>query len=199
MLILVRHGESTHNRDKIICGNFNAPVTEKGKQQARTSAQELIGIEIHHAFATPLDRTQETLAVFLEIIGQKPPIAIVPELIERDLGDLTGLPETNFSDEAWKRWYAWDGRPENGESYHDIHDRVIPWLTSVAIPLARNENVLVVSHNGVMKVCRRFLENRREDEVSSLNTPNSGARWYEFAADGSIQIGQAPTDSAQGE
>lgn len=192
MLILVRHGESTYNAAQIITGNFDAPLTEHGRKQAREQAEALCEVMIDYAFCSPLERAHETLTIYLDTLHQHPPVTVAPELIERDLGTITGRPESEFPSDRWREWFSWDGCPDGGESYHTIHDRLIPWFKEHILPLSHDKNVLVVSHNAIMKVLQQFLEHLSVDIIGTLNTPNGSARWYEVAADGSARLVKAP-------
>lgn len=196
MLILVRHGQSVYNAQDIICGSLESPLTDQGREEARRSAQALIGTEIQFIYTSPLERAQETLAIFLEVIGQSPQVIVEPALIERNLGDIAGQPTSNFPTEQWQEWLHWHGKPPGGESYQEVHDRVIPWFEETVLPQAQESTVLIVGHNGVMKIMRQHLEQIPPEETSRLETPNSGARWYRFNADGKAEIVAAPEERA---
>jgi len=40
-LYVVRHGETTYNRDELVCGVTNAQLTEKGISQASQLAKDI--------------------------------------------------------------------------------------------------------------------------------------------------------------
>ena len=65
-LYFVRHGESEWNVLKKICGQTDVPLTDKGREQARTSAAKIIerGIKADEIWCSPLQRAKETAEIY---------------------------------------------------------------------------------------------------------------------------------------
>jgi broad specificity phosphatase PhoE len=149
-LILVRHGESVGNRDRIFAVNpAQLPLTELGYQQALAVShriKELFKAEL--VVASPYVRAHETGRVIADALGL--PLDIEPDLYERDVGSLVGksydslarAPDYNLA-------MPWRWRPEGGESYEDVRDRVGPILDRLAKAHPQRD-VVIVSHGGVM-------------------------------------------------
>ncbi len=61
MIYFVRHGESEANQKRIFAGQKDDSVlTEKGREQAKTLAQEIIaeGIKINTIISSPLNKNR---------------------------------------------------------------------------------------------------------------------------------------------
>jgi len=64
-ILLIRHGETAWNREKIFRGVYDIPLNENGRDQARQVARALKGREIHAAYSSPLSRAIETAQIAL--------------------------------------------------------------------------------------------------------------------------------------
>lgn len=66
-VILIRHGQSTANVQKIISSdNEGFPLTEKGRAQVRSIADQLSGARIEGIVSSPVLRTRETSGIIAE-------------------------------------------------------------------------------------------------------------------------------------
>lgn len=87
-IYVVRHGESTYNRDDLLAGHHNPELTEQGKQQAQAVATELADVHFDEVYTSDLQRAIKTA----ELIYGRP----VPkdhqlvELRERSFAHLEG-------------------------------------------------------------------------------------------------------------
>jgi broad specificity phosphatase PhoE len=88
-LILVRHGETAHNRDGIVQGRQDVPLSERGRRQAAALAADLQGHGIAAIYTSPLQRARETAAIVADAIGLT--VTIDEGLTEMDVGELDGL------------------------------------------------------------------------------------------------------------
>lgn len=93
-LIIVRHGQSTWNAENKFTGWANAPLSVKGKKEAKLAGillkkNRLNGLQ---AFTSFLDRAIETLNIIIQISNfDNVPIIKSWQLNERHYGSLTGL------------------------------------------------------------------------------------------------------------
>ena len=149
-LILVRHGESVGNRERIFTTTpHELALTELGYEQAR-SAGELIAktFRTEVVVTSPYTRARETARVIAEVLQL--PVEIEPYLHERDVGSLKGQPyESVFAAPGYDPQRPWLWEPPDGESFEDVKNRVGPILDRLAITHPARD-VVVVSHGGVM-------------------------------------------------
>jgi probable phosphoglycerate mutase len=153
-LFLVRHGQSTWNREHRIQGQLDPPLSEQGRGQAALLAARLAGRRFAGLYASDLKRAFETA----EIIGASVHLAPQPNpsLREVYLGEWEGLTADEIAirfPQAWARWVEepdWDVVP-GGEGEEDFGRRVGTALDEL---VARHQHgdVLVVTHGGVIQV-----------------------------------------------
>jgi broad specificity phosphatase PhoE len=119
MLILVRHGESTGNADRLLLGRIDAPLTDRGLAQAERVGPLVTGAT--RVISSSLERARRTA----EALGTGVPVEIDDRWIEVDYGDFDGRPLTSVPDEVWARWRTDpDFRPPGGETLREAGTRV---------------------------------------------------------------------------
>ncbi len=115
-LVLVRHGQSQWNLENRFTGWVDAPLTEKGKQEA-ANAGELLkqqNFQFQKAYTSYLQRAIHTLWSILEVTNQPwIPVDKHWRLNERHYGGLQGLNKQETRDKygedqvfEWRRSYA---------------------------------------------------------------------------------------------
>jgi uncharacterized phosphatase len=92
-LYFCRHGESELNKAGVFAGLTNTPLTDEGREQARTEGLKATGHGIDTIVCSPLGRAVETAEIIARQIGIDPSAIQQNELlIERDFGELEGTP-----------------------------------------------------------------------------------------------------------
>ena len=153
LLVLVRHGQSTWNLENRFTGETDIPLTDLGRDEARSAGAKLRAIPFAHGFTSVLQRAIDTMTLLLEEAHQTNlPVTRNRALNERNYGHLQGLNKKEvakqYGDEQvaiWRRSYA--TRPPGGESLADTAARVIPYYQLAIEPLLKQgQNILVVAH-----------------------------------------------------
>ena len=142
-LIVIRHGETVMNRDNRLQGSKgpNEGLTEDGRKMVVKLRDELL-VTPETMYVSPLARTQETADIINERFHV--PIVLVPEIVERDFGSLSGKlrneidPAIVESDLEGRYDYHRFG----GESVDDVRARIVKFLGS--LPLATERTVFVM-------------------------------------------------------
>jgi len=129
----LRHGETEHNKRRIIQTQRGVTLNDTGRSQARAAAQILKNHDFHEIHASDLERAWETA----EIVNTecRKPIHKAPGLYERNWGDWAG--QTNVG-------LDWGGNPNNGETLEEFTLRTLQGFNEV---LQKGE-VLIVAHGG---------------------------------------------------
>jgi broad specificity phosphatase PhoE len=93
-IFIARHGQNQDNAKGTLNGHRDLPLTELGRRQARELGKGIKdkGLIFDAIYTSPLSRAIETAEIVREIIGVKPAPIVLPELIERDFGVMTGKP-----------------------------------------------------------------------------------------------------------
>ncbi len=119
MLILVRHGESTGNAEGRLLGRIDAPLTERGRAQARSLGPAVAGAA--RLVSSPLARARETA----ELLGTGLTVEVDERWVEVDYGELDGATLASVPPTLWERWRADPGfAPAGGESLRETGTRV---------------------------------------------------------------------------
>jgi broad specificity phosphatase PhoE len=149
-LILVRHGESVGNRDRVFAlAPHELPLTELGYAQAQTAAKR-IGELFRPTLVVSSEyvRASETARIIAGALGV--PLRVELNLHEREVGAHRGRSYDSFLESPdYDAARPWTWKPEGGESYEEVQRRVAPILDRLAAGHAA-EDVVVVSHGGVM-------------------------------------------------
>lgn len=90
-IFIARHGQNEDNVNGILNGHRDLPLTDLGRQQAHELAQGIIdaGLQFDTVYSSPLSRALETAQIVSEA-NQLPEPTVMPELIERDFGVMSG-------------------------------------------------------------------------------------------------------------
>lgn len=156
-LILLRHGESTYNRDGRFAGTVDVPLTEKGEEQAREAARKLSDIPVDAIFVSERLRARQTLEIAREIASHWPVERVDDRLNEQHFGDLEGVRKSDVLRqhgsallEQWRR--SWNGSPPRGERFLQVQMRVGAFYTEEIWPLMQQgKRVLLVAHGNSLR------------------------------------------------
>ena len=180
-LILVRHGESAGNRDRIFAiSPHDVPLTELGYAQA-SEAGQLIAARFHPELVVSSEmlRASETARVIADVLGV--PLHIEPDLHEREVGAHRGRSYDSLGQEPdFDPQRAWAWIPRGGESYEGVQARVGPILDRLATEHA-DKDIVVVSHGGVMTCLWAYVTGNWE---GAYVPPNCGIVLMEHHAQG---------------
>ncbi|MDH4120483.1 MAG: histidine phosphatase family protein [Deltaproteobacteria bacterium] len=155
-VVIVRHGETAENRDKIVQGQHPrlGRLTARGVHQAVWAGQALGAIPFDSAYCSDLERAVVTLGAILGERRKAEPdegtltLRFAPELREIHMGSMQGATRAQWR--ALVGDNARDFVPPGGESWRDVHRRVTEYLDRV-IRADGAKNLLVVAHAGVIR------------------------------------------------
>ena len=143
VLILARHGQTSHNRAGRLLGRADLPLTELGQAQAAAAAAAIGPVD--RVIASPLARAQQTAAAFGTTIETD------ERWIEVDYGEYDGMPLAEVPREVWDTWRT-DASytPPGGESIAAVGLRVRQACDEL-VDAARTADIVVVSHVSPIK------------------------------------------------
>ena len=142
-LLLIRHGQSEWNAERRWQGQADPPLSELGRQQAAAARLERVDV----VATSTLQRSRASAEIIAEIMGCDAPIP-VPELIERDVREFSGL--TREQIEARFPGFLEDGRrPPGWEQDDALLGRILAGLKRLA-GLVGDRTAVVVTHGGVI-------------------------------------------------
>ena len=161
-LILVRHGETDHTREKKFSGTGgdDPGLNADGRAQVRATAEWLAPLaeEIDVVVASPLRRTRETAAIIAELLGTD--VEVEDGLAEAAFGTWDGLTFTEVQESHPDDLDAWLGGLDvaptgGGESFRAVDERVRR-MRDRLLAAHPGRTVLAVSHVTPIKVLVRL-------------------------------------------
>ncbi|QUI34655.1 histidine phosphatase family protein [Streptomyces alfalfae] len=171
-LLLVRHGETEWSLSGQHTSWTDIPLTDNGREQARSLAPLIGGFRIGAAFTSPRQRSRETA----ELAGF-PDARVDPDLSEWEYGVDEGVTTVEIH-RTRPHWYLFDdgvalGPPEHpGENPRQVGERADRMLAKVDAALANYEgSVVLFAHSHFLRV----LAARR------LGLPPSGGSMFVLA------------------
>ena len=134
-ILLIRHGETDWNRERVFRGVFDIPLNSNGRDQARLTAEALGSDKIEAAFSSPLSRAVETASIILEPHGID--ATLHQGLLDFNYGDWTGKKDLDVA-LRWPEEHAlWNSRPHSlrvpgGDTLQDVFDRTFSAMEEIA-------------------------------------------------------------------
>lgn len=173
-LILIRHGESTWNRERRIQGQLDPPLSELGRAQAQRLARRFSGRKIEALYTSDLLRASQTAEPISGALGVTSTPA--PELREIFLGEWEGLNSEDIAArfpaawDAWTREPSWDLVP-GGEGAAAFENRV---EAAVHRLLERHPSgdVVAVTHGGVIQIALHHVVGRSSHGIFAFRISN---------------------------
>ncbi len=155
-LLLIRHGETDHNAERLALGREDVALNERGQLQSRALAEALAGASfgaISAIYSSPLQRATATASPLAEALAL--PVQVEAGLIEMEIGEMEGLtfPQVRERYPDFMRGWLSDGLGDvpmpGGESLRQVQER--GWAAVEAIRDRHpDETVAAVSHNFVI-------------------------------------------------
>jgi broad specificity phosphatase PhoE len=158
---VLRHGE-VYNPDKILYGRLPGfRLSELGVLMAKAAAESLVGHDVTHVVASPLERAQQTAEPFAAQFEL--PIEVDERLIES--ANLFEGKRVAVGDGALRQprnWYLMRDpfTPSWGEPYAHIAQRMYAALLA-AREAAEGHEAVCVSHQLPIWTLRRYVERKR--------------------------------------
>ncbi len=147
-LVLLRHGRTELNRQRLLQGASDLPLDDVGRRQATEAGAYLRHHwKIDKVVCSPRRRARETLT----LAGFDEDVITDDRLAEMDYGVLEGTPVPLAAGELIDAWTADPGyAPEGGESLTAVYDRSVRAAAELMAAPAK-QTVLVCSHANPIK------------------------------------------------
>lgn len=143
VIYIVRHGQTEENNQKILQGHMPGRLTEQGREQVRSTAEELSTLNVNFKciISSDLKRAMDSA----DIISERLNLPVIPMemLRERDWGEYTGLTVTEGKEKYYHDGH-WDF-PGKAESDEGIFERAKKTLETLAEQYP-DDNIIIVTH-----------------------------------------------------
>lgn len=152
-IILVRHGETTWNREGRYQGQIDTPLSDFGRRQGEMVAEALANVPIDICYSSPLSRSYDTASMCAARHGLS--VAKDARLLEINHGEWEGKLSAEIVGEypdilsKWRTTVV-DANMPGGENIEEVRERSMAALTDYATQHI-GKTVLVVAHDAVNK------------------------------------------------
>lgn len=180
-IYLIRHGETELNSKGVFYGWTDCGLSEKGVMQAEDLADILQNVSFDVVISSSLVRSVITAAI---VSGYTPDEIIKDDrLRELNFGDWEELHHSEIKEkhkEAWDNWSSdWkNATPPRGESFFEIFNRVKGSIEDI-LTKYKGKNVLIVSHQGTMRIIPMILLELTADAYWSFTAEQGRYSHYE--------------------
>jgi len=174
-ITLVRHAEVEEKYLGCYNGHIDIGLSKKGYADAKELEKHFKASEFDAIFCSDLKRAKETLKEFIK----SDDIIYTKELREKSWGDYEGMSfdeicsTTNLNYVNFKQWTDALG----GEPTQEFTSRVDKFFFEY-LPTLKKENILVVTHSGVIKTYLHLLKDISLEEAFCLCVPYSSHLVY---------------------
>ncbi|MGL5804935.1 MAG: histidine phosphatase family protein [Xenococcaceae cyanobacterium] len=157
-VIIVRHGQSSYNAQKIIQGRCDESVlTEKGRADAEIVGESLKKLKFAAIYSSPLQRATETAKTIHDRLISPPAVQAMDKLMEIDLPLWEKLKKDDVKAKFTDDYRNWKQRPhefkmmlEGGEHYPvlALYEQASQFWRQI-LPQHPEQTILIVAHNGI--------------------------------------------------
>jgi glucosyl-3-phosphoglycerate phosphatase len=150
-ILLVRHGETDWNREERWQGQAGPALNERGRLQAEAVAVRLLRFAPTVLVTSDLPRAVQTAQTIADVTGLEP--ALEHDLREVDVGSWSGLTREEAQDsdpDGYARWLAGESGWDGGETYDQMHRRVVAVLDRLAVE-HEGGTIVAVAHGGAVR------------------------------------------------
>lgn len=199
-LLLIRHGESEANHQRIFAGQINPDLQPDGLLQAELTAKYIAGkYKVDKVYASDLIRAYKTGKALAELLGME----VVPDkkLREINAGEWEGKHFSDLPNLYPEDFYVWlhdmgHAHPTGGESVRELGDRIMAELTKIAEE-NDGKTVAVATHATPIRAVQSILETGSVDAMSKISYV-SNASVTELGYDGEWKLVSVGTDEHLG-
>ncbi|MDO4496454.1 MAG: histidine phosphatase family protein [Bacteroidales bacterium] len=158
-LYLIRHGETSWNREGKFQGRVDVPLNDNGRDLARITRDNMPVVNYDRVYCSPLCRAIETAHILLEGRFPLSEIQLDDRIVELDFGIYEGSsiseagknPEHPLYNMLWHPELYLPG--DKAESFAQLVERADDFLSNEIMPLEAMgvDNVLVVAHGAMIR------------------------------------------------
>jgi probable phosphoglycerate mutase len=204
-LILVRHGETTHTKDRRFSGTGGEDpgLHADGEEQIRSTAEWLAPLkdEIDGLVSSPLRRTRESAAILAEVLGKK--VEIEDGLAEAAFGAWDGMTFAEVQQahgDDLEQWLgSFDVSPTGGGESIEAVDRRVRRTRDRLIAAYPGKTVLAVTHVTPITVLVRLALGAPMESLFRLQLAPASVTvvsWYPEGQSTLRMFNARPTDAA---
>jgi alpha-ribazole phosphatase len=169
-IYLVRHGETDYNKMGCYYGWTDCSLAQEGIEQSEALSKVFENIRYDVMLSSDLKRAVETANIIncrdKELLTDK-------RLRELNFGQWEGKSYQEVSTEYKEDWNLWiedfeNAAPTEGESFGNMNNRICEFMDEV-LSLYKDKSVVIVSHNGSLRIIASYLLGLTLDKTWCFN------------------------------
>lgn len=157
-IFLIRHGETDWNREKIWQGLRGPGLNTNGREQIKSAALKLKDANIMKLYSSDIRRAVETSQIISKFLDLD--FVTEPAFRERDMGDYTGLPESEVLKRnpglEFQHGFLGSNDLPSVEKWGSFVNRVIGGLRDIISGI--EGNTAIVTHGGVIYIALAYFD-----------------------------------------
>ena len=195
-VIIVRHGQSNYNAQKLIQGRNNESVlTGKGHQDAQTVGNSLSSLPIDAMYCSPLQRAKATAEIIHSRLSSRPNLYVTNQLMEIDLPLWEKQNKLEVAKIFKTEYQSWKERPHEFKmilSTSEEKKEHFPVLSlyqqaknfwEEIIHQYQGKTLLFVAHNGINRCLIMSAIGMSPDRYHSIQQSNCCINILNFSGD----------------
>ncbi|UCD71753.1 MAG: histidine phosphatase family protein [Syntrophobacterales bacterium] len=153
-IYLVRHGQTSWNREEVFRGRADISLNETGRKEAHLTGEYLREVKVDSVYSSPLSRAVKTAEAIARYQARE--VRVLDGLIDIDLGQWQGVSHEKVRERYGELYRQWKDTPHlvrfpGGESLEEVRERALRVIHE-AIPDHTDETLVMVSHRVVNKI-----------------------------------------------
>ncbi len=183
-LLMIRHGESEANRNKVFAGNLDADLQSNGLKQAQKTAEFIVAnYKVDKVYASDLKRAFKTGKCVADLAG----VEIIPNknLREISAGQWEGMKysdlATDYSDD-YNIWLTDIGNAccTGGESVKQLAKRVMAELTAIA-SANDGKTIVIATHATPIRAMQTLVKHGNLENMHAVAwVTNASVTTFEY-------------------
>lgn len=157
-IFLIRHGETDWNREKIWQGHRGPGLNTNGREQIKSAALKLKDANITKFYSSDIRRAVETSQIISDFLDLD--FVTEPAFRERDMGDYTGLPESEVLKRnpglEFQHGFLGSNDLPSVEKWDSFVNRVTGGLQNIMSVI--EGNTAIVTHGGVIYIALAYFD-----------------------------------------
>jgi phosphoserine phosphatase len=157
-VIIVRHGQSTYNAQKIIQGRCDRSVlTDKGINDAHQVGKALSELKIDAFYCSPLQRAKQTAEIIQQYLTDVSAVQPTEQLLEVDLPLWEEMKKDEVIAQFGDDYHQWKTNPQDfkmtvaGKEHYPVRSlyKQAQEFWQQAIAKHQGQTILITAHNGI--------------------------------------------------
>ena len=192
-VIIVRHGQSTYNAQKIIQGRCNESVlTDRGIKDAQLVGKALSSLQIDAFYCSPLQRAKQTAEIILSSLKNSPQLQPTDKLMEIDLPLWEKLKKDEVNTKFAKEYRQWKEEPHefkmtlaDGIDHYPVDSlyKQARGFWQDTISKHQGQTILITAHNGINRCLIMSAIGMKSDRYHSIQQSNCCINILNFTGD----------------